>query len=101
MCLFVAQHMGRGVGGVAGASSAKTDKTDRQRKRVRQPHNTAEKQRQKAVGQGEYIMNQEFEYAQQQQQQQHFQQQQHLGLHDEVDERFQGYDPMQVGQDEH
>lgn len=30
----------------------------RHKKRVRQPHNTAERQRQKAVGRGEYIMDQ-------------------------------------------
>ena len=29
----------------------------RHKKRVRQPHNTAERQRQKAVGRGEYIMD--------------------------------------------
>ncbi|KAF2883319.1 hypothetical protein ILUMI_22821 [Ignelater luminosus] len=48
----------------------------RHKKRVRQPHNTRERQRQIAVGHGEYIMPQNIQYStpvqQQQQQQQHY-----------------------------
>ena len=40
---------GEGGGGGGGGGG-------RHKKRVRQPHNTAERQRQKAVGRGEYIM---------------------------------------------
>ena len=40
--------VGEGGGGGSGGG--------RHKKRVRQPHNTAERQRQKAVGRGEYIM---------------------------------------------
>ena len=31
----------------------------RHKKRVRQPHSTTERQRQKAIGRGEYLMNQQ------------------------------------------
>jgi hypothetical protein len=51
--VFVPKHPGK----TSGNANSKVDNGLRQhKKRLRQPHNTAERQRQKAIGRGEFIM---------------------------------------------
>ena len=67
---------GEGGGGGSGGGGG------RHKKRVRQPHNTAERQRQKAVGRGEYIME-------------NTQQEQNGGGHDNMNGYNNGYNEGQ------